>query len=368
VAPVRALVSQPLDAAVALAQQRKAVSDARERARAGALAEAGDLLEAARYAHRNDPALVRLVADGYGMVGLDLLGQGRPEDARRFARQGLEADSLAPEPRMVLGDLAYASNDLEDAVLEWERGLTPNPAHAGLQSRIRKAQNELAIVQRYQTRRSEHFILTFEGEADQEVARFALQTLEEAYEKLGEFYGLKPTDMVPIVLYPRVGFDTLEKPAWSGGFFDGKVRVPTQGALDHQRDFRAKLAHEYGHAVFFRAVHGNAAPAWLNEGLAQVAESTMEPIPQTSCGFGHLAPLAALQQGFGRLSAREASAAYPTAKHAAERLVALQGLERMRLLLGFLGERQSMPEAFEHATGQRYADFVDAFDHEASGR
>jgi hypothetical protein len=281
---------------------------------------------------------------------------------------GLEVDSQAPEPRLVLGDLAYAANEVEDAVLEWGRGLTPNPTHARLQSRIQKAQAELALLHRYQTRRSQHFVLTFEGEGDQEVARFVLDTLEEAYGKVGDFYGLRPSDSVPVVLYPKVAFDSLEKPSWAGAYFDGKLRIPSQGALDHQRDFRAKVAHEYGHAVFFRVVHGNGGATWLNEGLAQVAETMLEPIPETSCGFGHVAPLALLNQDWGRFNSGQARAAYLTAKHAAERLVATRGADRVRALLTYLGERQSLPDAFEHATGQRYADFVEAFDHEAESR
>src|SRR5262249_43449842 len=156
----------------------------------------------------------------------------------------------------------------------------------------------------------------------------ALSILEEAYQKVTPLYGFRPADQVPVVLYPNEVFSKLEGRAWwAQGMFDGKVRGGCNGATNHPRDFRDLLSHEYGHAVLHRARRGSVVPGWFDEGLAQVAEGTMDPTVELTCLFGHGARLQDLRGGFARLPGdqNQVHEAYQTALHAAERLIAWKG-------------------------------------------
>ena len=76
-------------------------------------------------------------------------------------------------------------------------------------------------------------------------------------------------------------------PAWADGSFDpieGRIKIPTQGALTRPKWLTAVLRQEYVHAVLHDRMSGRleAVPTWLNEGLAM--SLSRGPIP----GFADL--------------------------------------------------------------------------------
>jgi hypothetical protein len=107
---------------------------------------------------------------------------------------------------------------------------------------------------------------------------------------------------------------------WSGGQFDGRIRVPVfdRGGLDAQT--RQVLAHETAHACL--AMLGDW-PSWLHEGIAQRlsgetlspgARRTIEQLVQEK----KLPRLEKLGSGWGGLSADQATIAYALALRAVE--------------------------------------------------
>ena len=62
------------------------------------------------------------------------------------------------------------------------------------------------------------------------------------------------------------------RPGWSGGLFDGRIRLPIRGGLADRREFERVLTHEYVHALV-HSVAAGGVPAWLNEGLAAAARA-----------------------------------------------------------------------------------------------
>lgn len=336
-----------------------------EHVKAGRISSAVEELARIRSVVHEDPSQVRLLAEAEGMLASELMRAGSQEEARRIARIGVETDPAAPRPREALGSIAYARNDLADAVTEWNRGLSSNPQDPSLRRLVSKVQVELASLKQYRTRSSDHFVLTFDGEEDREIADLTLASLEEAYRKVPALYAFNPADRVPVVIYPNEAFDRLEgKVSWAAGMFDGKVRAGSSGAAGHPSIFRAILSHEYGHAILHRAVRGAQVPGWFNEGLAQVAEGVVEPQVELTCGFGHEMPLADLRGPFGGLTGndRHIRDCYSTARHAVERLIARRGREAVQELLRRTGKGEPFDQAFERATGQSYASFVEAFD------
>jgi hypothetical protein len=351
-----------LDRTKELNRGRRAV---RELVDAGKMTSAVEELERLRGLFHDDPAAVRELADFEGRIAIHLIDIGNPSEARRFAGIGVETDADAPRPREALGRIAYARNEVPAAMSEWNRGLSTNPDDAVLRKLVARGRTDTASLKETQTRSSEHFILSFDGREDRETAEITLASLEEAYQKVpGALYGFTPADQVPVVLYPDEAFAQLAKPRWAHGFFDGKVRTGSAGATTHQVAFRLVLAHEYGHAVLHRAVQGRGAPGWFDEGMAQVAARILQPEPELTCGYGHQAPLASLGGGFAALPGdnRQVRAAYLTARHAVEGLLARKGRGAVQDLIKRAGAGEPFDKAFEHAIGQPYGAFIEAFD------
>src|SRR5690242_21602302 len=67
-------------------------------------------------------------------------------------------------------------------------------------------------------------------------------------------------------------YTTLFRSSWAAGAYDGTIRVPIRGALDHPDELDRVLAHEFAHALI-RSLAARNVPAWLNEGLATALRS-----------------------------------------------------------------------------------------------
>ncbi len=90
----------------------------------------------------------------------------------------------------------------------------------------------------------------FEGPAEAELADRAVTALEADYWRIGTALSMYPTGVITVILYTREQFrDITKSPSWAGGSFDGRIRVPVQGALQNSVEFERVLAHEFTHAL-----------------------------------------------------------------------------------------------------------------------
>lgn len=147
--------------------------------------------------------------------------------------------------------------------------------------------------------------------------------LEAIYWQVGGALGAYPNDVLTVVLYSKEQFrDVTQSPAWAGGAFDGRIRVPVAGRVD-EKDLRRVLTHEFTHAVV-HSLAPRGVPQWLNEGLAMLMERSGTAVPSPS---GEVAgpPLAQLEGSFGKLAPDEARAAYATSAAAAQALLDAAG-------------------------------------------
>src|SRR2546425_8800921 len=88
----------------------------------------------------------------------------------------------------------------------------------------------------FQRTLSPHFTVLFEGPAEQRLAAAAVDALEAAYWRIGTALLAYPPTVITVVLYTDEQFrDVTRSPAWAGGVFDGKIRVPMRGALNDPR-------------------------------------------------------------------------------------------------------------------------------------
>jgi hypothetical protein len=350
---VVALAGAPGTAAPAAAQSPPAPT-----ARAGWDAiERGRAAEALRLF---DEALARTPDDPVLMVGAALAAHllGRADDARRRLVDALRlAPSLTPAS-LLLGEVLYRAGDLDGAIATYEQALVHAPGHAQLVKRLEAWRKEAALHGRFGQKLGDHFTVLFEGPAEERLAEKAVEVLEAAYWRIGTALYTYPTDVVTVVLYTREQFrDITQSPEWAGGAFDGRIRVPVQGALENPAEFERVLTHEFTHALV-RSVAARGVPVWLDEGLAvhfepRAAATATDAHGKTRMAFG----LSQLETSFARLGAADARAAYAQSAGAVARLLEWIGAPAVAGMLADIGRGVPFARAFELAAMMTYADF-----------
>lgn len=183
---------------------------------------------------------------------------------------------------------------------------------------------------KFTKRDSAHFVLLQDVDIDEssglrgsrQFEQGVLRVLEQAYESLDRYLGLRPPRKIQVVIYDSAIFDEnfsglFRFPA--AGFYGGVIRIRGD-VLIHQGLVNV-LHHELVHAALDVARPSLAYPAWFNEGLAEWFESRATGKRSLSfgehqfllghAGAGQLFSLATLNTGsFGHLQPREAQLAY----------------------------------------------------------
>src|SRR6266850_273920 len=106
------------------------------------------------------------------------------------------------------------------------------------------------------------------------VASQATAVFNSVFFRIGDKLGEFPSNTIVAVLYTEKQFrDITRAPEWSGGQYDGRIRIPAAGASLKPELFERVLTHELTHAIVAGIV-ANGVPTWLNEGLAQTFDGT----------------------------------------------------------------------------------------------
>jgi hypothetical protein len=162
------------------------------------------------------------------------------------------------------------------------------------------------------------------------------------------------------ILYTEQQFrDITRAPEWSGGQYDGRIRIPVAGASRNPALFERVLIHELAHAVI-DATGGSRVPAWLHEGLAQHFEGAdVQAARRRMRASPGSIPLKDLERGFSRLDSREAQMAYDESLLAASVMLDRPGFGWPALLSRLAGG-QTFGEAIPNF-GLSYDDLEVAF-------
>ena len=283
---------------------------------------------------------------------------GRFDTARVHLVDALKADpSLAPASLM-LGELLYRAGDLPGAIDVYQRALAHHPDDPRLTGKLETWRKELALHDRFAQKLGDHFTVLFEGPAEETLARTAVKTLEDAYWRIGSLLNTYPTDVITVVLYTREQFrDITQSPDWAGGAFDGRIRVPVQGALSNMREFERVLTHEFVHALV-RTLAPRSAPQWLNEGLAMNFDGTdLAGMRARLQEASRVPDLRRLEGSFAGLDRTDASLAYARSAVAVKALLDDAGAVAVMAILGDIGRGVRLAEAFERHTSRSYAEF-----------
>lgn len=291
-------------------------------------------------------------------AGLAARLQGRTDDVRRFLVDALKIDPSLTPASLLLGSVLYQSGDLDGAIDVYQRALALTPNNEQLTRQLETWRKEAALHSGFRQTLGDHFTVLFEGPAEAELASRAVALLEADFWRIGTALSIYPTDVTTVILYTREQFrDITRSPEWAGGAFDGRIRIPVQGALQNSAEFERVLAHEFTHALV-QSVVARGVPTWLHEGLADCFDgSDIRKKEQLVRQSETKLPLSRLEGSFEGLTSRDASLAYAESAVAVHLLLDNVGPPAVVSLLTDLGRSVPFAEAFERNLLMSYADF-----------
>jgi tetratricopeptide (TPR) repeat protein len=252
-------------------------------------------------------------------------------------------------PLFYLGRISYDTGDLPGALALWRRALEKDPENKAIRSSIEKAERELPVESRMDKGYSSMFDLSFDAELPPGLAAEVLDALESAYNSVGADLGLFPTTRIPVLLYTKSDYSSVTAgPDWSGGLYDGKIRLPVGGVTKLSQQMRGVIFHEFTHVLIAELTRGNI-PTWLNEGLAEIEGQKQYSRPGSDLSKaakgGSLLSLAALSGSFAKMGGAEAGLAYQQSHSLAAFMVSRYGWYAVQGILRSLGERAGIEAA-----------------------
>jgi tetratricopeptide (TPR) repeat protein len=256
-----------------------------------------------------------------------------------------------------LGRVYYDTGDLTKALEAWDRALTLEPGNKAVIEAAAKARREAAVESRMNKGYSSMFVISHDEGTKSDLADAVLDVLESAYNRVGSDLAYYPVVRVPVILYTKKDYRVLTAgPEWSGGLYDGKVRLPIGGARELTPVLRGVLLHEYTHVVVGELAKGNC-PAWLNEGLAEVEGRKEFDHAHADLGkavkSGSLLSITSMEKSLTGLNAQEAALAYEQSYAMVKFMIASYGWHKVREILVNLGTGMRT----EAAIARAFADY-----------
>jgi len=325
-----------------------------EQMKAGDYQAARDSFEQAL--EHNDSA-----SDGHLGLGIAYFHLRDDKYAERELLKALELNPKASTAYQFLGELYYRKDDLETAVTYWGKAVELNPSATDLRARLDRIRKEHKAEKDFNREVTSHFLTKYEGREKIEAGRIVLRILEDAYSEVGRSLSYYPDQEIQVILYSGQQFkEVTEAPGWSGGLFDGKIRLPIGGIEKETPGLRSLLFHEYTHAIV-RAITPRC-PTWLNEGLAQYFEgkqvdSRQQEALKKLVQAGKLPSLTSLEGSFMGLSGSQAQSAYLLSLSAVRYMIDSFGMYRVKGLLEELAKGADTGKAISNNIMLSYEEF-----------
>ena len=301
--------------------------------------------QALRY---NDSAV-----DGHLALGIACFHLKDDQYAERELSRAVELNPKASQAYQFLGELYYRRDDLETAASHWEKAVALNPSATDLRARLERIRKEYKAEKDFNHDATGHFLIKYEGREKIEAGRIVSRILEDAYSEVGRSLSFYPDQEIQVILYSGQQFkEVTDAPGWSGGLFDGKIRLPIGGIEQETPGLRRNLFHEYTHAVV-RTITPRC-PTWLNEGLAQYMEGKQinqrqQELLKTLVQMGKLATLKSLEGSFMGLNGSQAQSAYLISLSAVRYMIDSFGMYRVKDMLDELAKGADIDRALSNA-------------------
>ncbi|HYV85632.1 MAG TPA: tetratricopeptide repeat protein [Patescibacteria group bacterium] len=264
--------------------------------------------------------------------------------ARSFLERSLLEHPNDPDLLFLLGETAEQQNRTDEAIALWEKVLALRDAPA-LRQRVEMLRHLSSVDAGYQRREAAHFTVAYDGQITlPDLEHAIVGYLDERYDELATRFDYLPTRPVAIVIYPEKDFYAATRADPDvAGLYDGTVRVPCGGLSHLDALSRSVLVHELAHAFVAGKSH-DAAPRWLQEGLAQMMEGKTPD-------EGTARALARQYQSSSERAPWGATFTYPSSLSFVSFLSTRYGFGSINQTLAGLGEGRDLDGALRAATG-----------------
>ena len=217
------------------------------------------------------------------------LSSARIEDARALLADLQKRAPDTVEVHWLTAELAFQSGDYTGAVKALDK--VTDEALDGLAGSTRKlATSTLAVTASFVETRSPkgHFAVRYAPGPDAAIAELAGETLDAAWETIGDDLGLKPDDVIRVELYgapadlAKVSPLTESEIETTGTIAlskYNKLMAVSPRATLFGYPWMDALAHEYTHLIVARLSH-DTVPVWLQEGLARFEQTRWRRPPE----------------------------------------------------------------------------------------
>jgi Flp pilus assembly protein TadD len=267
--------------------------------------------------------------------------------------RGIGGDS--PDIFYYLAKIEYDNGNLQQSLELFDKAVQLKADFSAAKQMSEKINRELAVEKTMERGYSSRFVISYEGEAKSHLAGDILTALENAYSTVGRDLSFFPAGRIPVIIYTRKDFKAVTAgPDWSGGLYDGKIRIPVGGLLELNDHLKSILYHEYTHVVVQELTHGNC-PTWLNEGLAVLEERKifshqMSELAKTIKTPNQIS-IRHLEGSFAGLRTNEAAVAYEQSYSLVSFMVSAYGWPKVTELLLKLGSGLKIAEAMTKTMG-----------------
>ena len=234
------------------------------------------------------------------------------------------------------GVAAWRADEAKRALQYWRESLdlTPNADIEKLYHRVEKEQtHDQSGEKLYGVR----VVLRYDADTvPVETARGMLAAVDNTFSRVSQQLGCYAEEKIVTIIQSRDAYKKATDAAeWSGGQYDGRIRVPVMNGQQMDARQEQVLAHETTHACL--AMLGEW-PSWLQEGMAQkLSGETLPPQARVQLAelakAGQLPKLEALRGGWSGLNAQSARIAYSLALEAVDALYDNFGTDGVRNLM-----------------------------------
>lgn len=250
-------------------EEREAVAEAKDR----------EIKPADSRAFSAEEVANQKISGDFLMQGIRAFEKKEYGMAKEMLEEALRYSDKNPTVFELLGDIAYYEQDLKSAKSRYVEAYRLKNS-ARLREKVEKLSREDPIETRLDQYSDEHFIIRYKKNITQpfgggyEIRDY----LREAWRAISRDFGVYPKDKTVVLLYNEDEYRYLSgSPAWVGGHYDGKIRLPAYKQKIDSEKLKKLVWHELTHYFVYVLSQGKC-PKWLNEGLAQHEENKVSRI------------------------------------------------------------------------------------------
>ena len=294
---------------------------------------------------------------------------GSNDKALEKLTKAIKLNPEEPQAYILLGQIYDRREKLKEAMTAWKKALELDPENVQVKEFLDVVRLEKKTVKDLGLWKSEYFIIDFKGKDEEErkTVRWALKTLEEAYEAIGADLHYFPEKKTKVSFYAEKKYQKLPgTPDWSVGLYRHMTKdilISLPGILKGKRKMiKSVLWHETTHMFVHSLTGDNYCPTWLNEGLAKyedskIAKSISEGALKEAVAKKKLHSLKRLEGSFNDFKEKEAALAYAESYSLIDYIITEFGRGDLRRIFRKLSRGKSIEEALRLVLDTEYKDF-----------